>query len=157
MADGAAIVAFVDGDYADPPAELGRVLDPLLAGRADLVLGCRDLRRFPRALPMHAVLGNRLVLLVLRVLGGSRFADLPSFKALRTDAFARLGLREMTYGWTVELLVKAARAGLRIEEVPIEYRPRLGGQSKVGGSFGGSVRAATRLLVCAVAYAHWRP
>jgi hypothetical protein len=66
-------------------------------------------------------------------------------------------MREMTYGWTVEMLVKAARAGLRIEETAVEYRPRLGGRSKVAGDLGGSVRAAARLLGCAVTYAGWRP
>src|SRR5205823_13811561 len=128
--------------YSDPPADLARVLAPLLEARADLVLGCRDLRRFPDALPPHARLGNRLVRLVLRVLLDVRFSDLPSFKAIRSDALRSMGMREMTYGWTVEMLVKAARAGLRIQEVDVEYRPRMGGRSKVGGSVSGSVRAA---------------
>jgi glycosyltransferase involved in cell wall biosynthesis len=153
IARGATIVAFLDGDHADPPAELVRVLAPLLNGEADLVLGCRDVRRFPAALPMHARLGNRLVLLLLRLLIGARFTDLPSFKAIDAEALHRLAMREMTYGWTVEMLAKSARAGLRIQEVDIEYRPRLGGRSKVAGSVGGSLRAATRLLGCAVTYA----
>jgi len=209
LADGAQVVAFLDGDYADPPAELARVLAPLrdratpaqdaalrtglggqrgaairsdlggqreaavrsdLGGqrgaeaptdlegvRADLVLGCRDLRWFPDALPVHARLGNQVVLSLLRVLLGARFGDLPSFKAIRADALRAMDMREMTYGWTVEMLVKAARAGLRVEQVDIEYRPRLGGRSKVGGSALGSVRAAGTLLACAVAYATWRP
>src|SRR5438067_6969546 len=83
LADGARVVVFLDGDYSDPPADLARVLAPLLEARADLVLGCRDLRRFPDALPPHARLGNRLVRLVLRVLLDVRFGDLPSFKAIR--------------------------------------------------------------------------
>ena len=157
LAEGASVVAFLDGDYADPPADLSRILAPLQDGRADLVLGCRDLRRFPNALPPHARLGNTLVLGLLRVLLGVRFGDLPSFKAIRADALRRLGMREMTYGWTVEMLVKAARAGLRIEEVAIEYRPRLGGESKVAGSVRGSLRAAATLLGCAVVYVSWRP
>src|SRR5438552_11781573 len=82
LADGAQIIAFVDGDHADPPADLPRVLAPLLDGRADLALGCRDLRRFPDALPPHARAGNRLVLTLLRVLLGTHFTDLPSFKAI---------------------------------------------------------------------------
>ena len=121
------------------------------------MLGCRDLRRFPNALPPHARLGNRLVLRLLRVLLGTTFGDLPSFKAIRADALRQMRMREMTYGWTVEMLVKAARAGLRIEEVAIEYRPRLGGQSKVAGNLRGSLRAAATLLGCAVAYLSWRP
>jgi glycosyltransferase involved in cell wall biosynthesis len=157
LADGAQMVAFLDGDYADPPAELARVLAPLQEGRADLVLACRDLRRFPHSLPLHARLGNRLVLLVLRLLVRRRFADLPSFKALNAAALRQLRMREMTYGWTVEMLVKAARADLRIEELSVEYRPRLGGQSKVAGNLKGSLRAATSLLSCAVHHASWRP
>ncbi len=157
LAEGAQVVAFIDGDYADPPAELPRLLAPLQAGRADLVLGCRDLRRFPNALPPHARLGNRLVLGLLRLLLGARFGDLPSFKAIRADALREMAMREMTYGWTVEMLVKAARARLRVEELAIEYRPRLGGQSKVAGNMRGSLRAAATLLGCAVAYVNWRP
>ena len=156
LSEGAQIVAFLDGDYADPPADIVRLLAPILAGRADLVLGCRDLRRFPDALPAHAQLGNRLVLALLRLLLGARFGDLPSFKAIRADALRRLEMREMTYGWTVEMLVKAARWGLRIEEVRVEYRPRLGGKSKVAGNVTGSLRAAAMLLGCTVVYATGR-
>jgi glycosyltransferase involved in cell wall biosynthesis len=157
LAEGAGIVAFLDGDYADPPADLPRILAPITASRADLVLGCRDVRRFPNALPAHARLGNRLVLGLLRVLLGARFGDLPSFKAIRADALRQMDMREMTYGWTVEMLVKAARARLRVTEMTIEYRPRLGGQSKVSGNPRGSLRAAATLLACAVVYLSWRP
>src|SRR5216683_4636037 len=157
LADGAEIVAFLDGDYADPPADLSRVLAPLREARADLVLGCRDLRRFPDALPVHARFGNQLVLVLLHAVLGARFGDLPSFKAIRADALRAMDMREMTYGWTVEMLVKAARAGLRVEHVDVEYRPRLGGRSKVGGNAIGSLRAATSLLGCAVAYSTWHP
>jgi glycosyltransferase involved in cell wall biosynthesis len=153
----AQIIAFVDGDYADPPAELGRVLAPLIAGRADLVLGERNLRRYPQALPLHARAGNQLLLLVLRGLLGVRFADLPSFKAIRAQALRQMDMREMTYGWTVEMLVKATRAGLRIESVAVDYRPRRGGRSKVAGSARGSLRAAAKLLACAVTYLTWHP
>jgi glycosyltransferase involved in cell wall biosynthesis len=152
LAAGASIVVFLDGDHADPPSALAWVLAPLLDGRADLVLGCRDLRRHPDALPLHARLGNWLVLTLTGMLLGRRFHDLPSFKAIEANALARLRMREMTYGWTVEMLVKAARAGLRIEELAVEYRPRMGGRSKVAGSLSGSLRAATRLVRCAVTY-----
>ena len=155
--EGTDMIAFLDGDYSDPPAELQRVLEPVLNGRADLTLGRRDLRAFPSALPLHARLGNQLVLLILRVLLGSRFTDLPSFKAVRSDVLREMDMREMTYGWTVEMLVKASRAGLHVEEVPVVYRPRLGGRSKVAGSMRASIVAAVKLLGCAVAYATWRP
>ena len=152
LADGAEIVAFLDGDYADPPSELARVLRPLVDNDADLVLGCRDLRNHPHALPVHAQLGNQLVLLVVRTLLGARFADLPSFKAIRASSLRQLDMCEMTYGWTVEMLVKASRSGLRIREIDVVYRPRLGGRSKVTGSPRASIKAAVRLLRCAVTY-----
>jgi glycosyltransferase involved in cell wall biosynthesis len=152
LRQGAQIVAFLDGDYADPPAELPRIVAPLQRGEADLVLGCRDLRRYPDALPPHARLGNALVCSVLRVLLAAEFRDLPSFKAIRASALRQLHMQEMTYGWTVEMLVKAARQGLRIEQVVIEYRPRRGGRSKVAGDPRASLVAAYKLLACAVRY-----
>lgn len=154
---GAQIIAFLDGDYADPPQELPRVLAPILVGEADLALGWRDLRHFPRALPLHARLGNQLVLSLLWIALGVRFRDLPSFKVIRADALRELDMREMTYGWTVEMLVKAVRARLRIAEVPVVYRERLAGQSKVAGNFKSSLGAATKLVGCALGYLTWRP
>jgi glycosyltransferase involved in cell wall biosynthesis len=154
MADGAQVVVFLDGDYSDPPAQLPRLLAPLLSDEADLVLGCRGQAH---GLPWHARAGNQLVLLALRVLLGRSFADLPSYKALTADALTRLDMREMTYGWTVEMLVKAARAGLRMREVEVAYRPRLAGRSKVSGSLRGTLGAAWKLCSCAVGYATWSP
>ncbi|MBV9579228.1 MAG: glycosyltransferase family 2 protein [Chloroflexi bacterium] len=153
LAHGAAVIAFLDGDYADPPAALPRVLEPIRQGRADLVLGCRDLRRYPDALPAHARLGNGLVCRLMRVLLHTDFHDLPSCKAIRAESLRQLGMREMTYGWTVEMLAKAARAHLRIQQIDIEYRPRRGGHSKVAGDPRASVLAACRLLRCTVTYA----
>jgi hypothetical protein len=155
LEQGADVVAFIDGDYSDAPADLPRVLAPLATGSADLVLGCRDLRRAPGALPMHARLGNLLVRGLVALLTGRRYADLPSCKAITAGRLRRLQMQEMTYGWTVEMLVKSARLGLRIDQVWITYRARLGGQSKVAGSLRGSVGAATKLVSCAFAYARW--
>jgi glycosyltransferase involved in cell wall biosynthesis len=145
-------VAFMDGDYADPPGDLARLLQPIQDNTADLVLGCRDVRRYPGALPLHARMGNALVCLLLWRLLNQRFSDLPSYKAIRASTLRQLDMREMTYGWTVEMLVKAARAGARIAEVRVVYRPRRGGRSKVGRSLRGSVHAAYTLLGCAVVY-----
>ncbi|MAG36553.1 MAG: UDP-glucose--dolichyl-phosphate glucosyltransferase [Dehalococcoidia bacterium] len=154
---GAEIVAFLDGDYADPPAELPRVLAPLLTGRADIVLGQRDLSQNPEAQRLHARFGNWLVLTMLSLLLRRRLHDLPSFKAIRLDCLERLAMSEMTYGWTTEFVVKAVRARLRITEVPIGYRPRLAGQSKVSGTVRGTVGAAWKLTTCALRYARWHP
>src|SRR5258708_5118280 len=98
----------------------------VLADEADLVLGCRDVSAHPDAIPLHARLGNGLLLTALRVLlGESRLRDIPSFKAIRLEVLETLEMREMTHGWTVEMVVKASRAGMRIAQVPINYRPRL--------------------------------
>jgi glycosyltransferase involved in cell wall biosynthesis len=153
LSQGAAIVAFLDGDYADPPEALPRIVAPIQQGRADLVLGCRDLHRFPEALPAHARVGNTLVCWLLHALLRTRFRDLPSCKAIRASALRQLDMREMTYGWTVEMLVKASRQGLRIEQLDVEYRPRRGGRSKVAGDHRASLLAAWKLLTCAVTYA----
>jgi hypothetical protein len=153
---GAGIVAFLDGDYSDPPAELPRILAPLLSGEADLVLGWRrPAGRHP--LPVHARLGNWLVVNALARLVGRRLHDLPSFKALRLRHLESLQLGEMTYGWTTELVVKAIRAGLAIVEIPVAYRPRLAGRSKVSGTVRGSLGAAWKLISCALRYAGWTP
>jgi glycosyltransferase involved in cell wall biosynthesis len=146
------VVAFLDGDYSDPPAALPRVLAPIQRRQADLVLGCRDLRLFPDALPRYAVWGNKLICEGLNILLRTDFRDLPSFKAITADGLRQLAMREMTYGWTVEMLAKASRRGLRVEQVAVEYRPRRGGTSKVSGDPRASVAAACKLLTCAARY-----
>jgi glycosyltransferase involved in cell wall biosynthesis len=156
-AAGEGVLVFFDGDYSDPPAETGRVVGPILRCEADLVLGCRDFRRAPEALPIHARLGNRAVARLIGLLTGRRLADLPSFKAIRSDRLVRLEMREMTYGWTTEMIVKAARAGFRIEQVRVGYRPRGGGRSKVSGTVRGTIGAGYKLVTTAVRYARWRP
>jgi hypothetical protein len=109
-------------------------------------------------LPLHARLGNRLVLAGLGLLlGDHRLHDLPSCKAIRRRDLEALRMQEMTYGWTTELVVKALRAGLRIAEVPVAYRPRLAGHSKVSGTLRGSAGAAWKLATCAARYASWSP
>jgi hypothetical protein len=157
MEAGAQIIAYLDGDYSDPPADLPRVLAPILEGEADLVLACREMTGHAGVLPLHARLGNQLVLRLLGHLLGRQLHDLPSFKAIRLDHLVQLEMSEMTYGWTTELITKAVRAGLRIEEVRIHYRPRLGGKSKVSGTVRGSLGAAWKLCTCAIRYARWHP
>lgn len=147
-AAGCDLLVYLDGDYSDPPGALGRVLAPLQAGQADLVLGCR--RFGPGTHPLHARLGNAAVLGIIRLLVGRSFRDLPSYKAIRREALAALDMRERTYGWTTELIVKAARRGLRIAEVEVEYRERGGGRSKVSGTIRGTLGAGYKLITTAV-------
>ena len=145
-APGVDILAFLDGDHSDYPAQLVDVLAPILAGHADLVIGSRGLgRRAPGAHPRHAVLGTRVCVGLMNVLIGTRATDLGPFRAITAPALESLGMRDRTFGWTVEMQVKAARRGLRVVEVPVDYRLRIG-RSKVSGTLGGSFRAAAKIL-----------
>lgn len=150
MAAGYDVVVFLDGDRSDPPQELPRVLAPLLAGEADLVLGRRLLE--PGALPPQAVWGNRLAVWLLRLLYGARLQDIPSFRAIATARLAALQMQDRTYGWPVEMIVKASRARYRMVEVPIAYRKRIG-QSKVSGTIRGTVLASYKILATIARYA----
>ena len=144
VAPGTGVVAFLDGDGSQDPGEIGRLLTPLAAGRADFVLGARRLAAGDH--PWHAVLGTRAVALVLRWRFGVRLTDVGPFRAIRREALLALGLRDRGYGWPVEMVARAARAGLRIAEVPVTQRRRLGGRSKVAGTVRGSLRAGWRFL-----------
>jgi len=140
------IVVFLDGDHSDHPEELPRLVAPIAAGRADLVVGSRILgQREPGALAPHARWGNELAVVLLRWLFGVRFTDLGPFRAIRADALRALGMGDPDYGWTVEMQARAARAGLRVTEVPVSYRRRIG-RSKVSGTVRGSVLAGYKIL-----------
>ncbi len=141
----AEILVFIDGDGADDPRQLPLLLEPVLDGRADLAIGARA-RMEVGALPAHAVLGNKLAAMLISARWGQRISDLPSFKVIRRERLLALGMTEATYGWTIEMLVKAARRGYRILEVPIDYRRRTGGVSKVSGNLSTSLKAARSIL-----------
>jgi len=145
-AEGADVFVFLDGDHSDHPSQLPDVLAPILAGDADLVIGSRALgRRAKGSHPIHAVLGTRLCVAFMNGLVGTRATDLGPFRAVTAEALRRLDMRDRTFGWTVEMQLKAARHGLRVREVPVDYRPRVG-KSKVSGTLLGSVRAGARIL-----------
>jgi glycosyltransferase involved in cell wall biosynthesis len=140
------VVVFLDGDYSDRPSELGRLLDPIRAGKADIVLGSRLAGGLaPGAMPWHAVFGNRLAATLIRRLYGVSLTDLGPFRAARHDVLRALELREMTYGWAVELVTRGAMGGYRVMEVPVSYHPRIG-VSKISGTWRGSIGAAWCIL-----------
>ena len=140
------VLVFLDADHSDHPGQLPDVLAPILAGQADLVLGSRQLgRRAPGSHPWHAVLGTRLCVGLMNLVAGTRATDLGPFRAIAAPALRRLEMRDRTFGWTVEMQLKAARHGLRVVEVPVDYRLRIG-RSKVSGTLSGSVRAGARIL-----------
>lgn len=142
----AEILVFLDGDYADDPTALPTILAPVLCGEADLVIGTRNGPGSDHdALPTHQRVGNRVCVLLLRLLYRVPLDDIGSFRAIRADTLRSLSMQQMTYGWPVEMVVKAARSGYRIQGVPIDYRRRIG-ESKVGGTFRGSLAAGYRML-----------
>ena len=146
LAAAADALVFLDGDYSDPPEQIPLVLAPLRAGAADLSLGSRERGRLAAgALPAHARMGNRLAVTMLNRLYGVHISDLPSFKAIRRDHLLTLGIRDLHYGWTAEMIARAARCRLRIADVPIDYRVRIG-DSKVSGTLGGSAKAGYAIL-----------
>lgn len=141
-----AIVAFVDADGSDLPEELPLLLAPLLAGRADLVVGSRVLGAAePGALTLPQRFGNRLAAFLLRRLYGAKTTDLGPFRAIRWAALERLDMRDPDYGWTVEMQAKALRRGLVSIEVPVTYRRRIG-RSKISGTVRGVAGAGTKIL-----------
>jgi len=147
------VVVFLDADYSDHPAEMGRVVEAILDGRADLVIGSRALgRREPGSLTPQQRFGNALACWLIRSIWGQRFTDLGPFRAVRHDALTALQMRDPDYGWTVEMQIKAVRRGLRCREVPVSYRRRIG-RSKVSGTVRGVVGAGTKILGTIARYA----
>jgi glycosyltransferase involved in cell wall biosynthesis len=141
------VVVFLDADGSDDPVELPELLAPIAEGRADLVVGSRILGPHePGALTTVQALGNHLAAFLLRILYGGRFTDLGPFRAIRWGALDRLAMRDRDYGWTVEMQARALRAGLRCVEVPVSYRRRATGRSKVSGTLRGVVGAGWKIL-----------
>jgi glycosyltransferase involved in cell wall biosynthesis len=146
-ADEAEIIALMDGDRSDVPAELPLLLKPLLAGEADLVIGSRTMGSHdPGSLTIQQRFGNRLAAMLLRFLYGVRVTDIGPFRVIERKQLLDFDMREMTYGWSVEMIARAARNGLRVQEVPVTYRNRAGGESKVSGNLRASIRAGYRII-----------
>ena len=140
------LVVFLDGDFSDHPEEMDRLVDPLAAHRADLVIGSRVLgHRQPGALTPQARFGNWLACLLIRLFWQVTYTDLGPFRAVRFSALGGLNMEDRNYGWTVEMQIKAAAQGLRVLEVPVSYRRRVG-QSKISGTIRGIVGAGTKIL-----------
>ena len=155
-ASGADVIVFVDGDRSDHPEQLPALLAPIGSGAADLVIGSRRLgRAAPGSHPWHAVLGTRICVGLMNALVGTRATDLGPFRAVRAASLAALDMRDRNYGWTVEMQVKAQRAGLRVVEVPVDYRPRIG-RSKVSGTLRGTVGAAWKIVTTILRHARAR-
>jgi glycosyltransferase involved in cell wall biosynthesis len=146
-AEGAEILVFMDGDGADDPQDIIRLIEPIRAGHYDFVVGSRTRgRREPGSIAWHQLAAGVLAGWGIRLVCGVRYTDMCAFRAIRRDALLQLGMREPTYGWNIEMQMRAARAGLRILEIPVDYHRRSGGRSKVAGSLSGTVRAGARIV-----------
>lgn len=147
------ILVFLDGDHSDYPEEISLLIAPILAGEADLVIGSRVLgEREPGALTPQQVHGNRLACFLMRLLFGHRYTDLGPFRAIRWESLESLGMVDRDYGWTVEMQVKALRRGLRVAEVPVKYRRRIG-RSKISGTICGTIKAGYKIITTILRYA----
>ena len=140
------IVVFVDADYSDHPDLLPKLVAPILAGAADFVLGSRLLgEREPGAMPFVSLFGNRFACFLMRILFGAKFTDLGPFRAIAYEKLRELSMCDTNFGWTIEMQIKAVRAGLTCIEIPVPYRCRIG-QSKISGTISGVVKAGTKIL-----------
>lgn len=150
-------VAILDADGASDPVDLSKMVGELDEGY-DFVLGSRTIgEREAGSLLPQAAFGNKLSSLLIRLLTGFRYTDSGPLRVIRWNALRRLAMRDHTWGWNVEMQLKAARAGLRIAEVPMRYRVRVGGRSKISGSLVGIVRAGAKILYAIARDAMWRP
>jgi glycosyltransferase involved in cell wall biosynthesis len=141
------IIVFLDGDGADRADLMHLLTAPIEAGTHDFVIASRTRgQRDPGSMSWHQVAAGLAAGFGMRALYGVRYTDMCAFRAIRRSSLEALGLQEMTYGWNIEMQMQAARAGLRILEVPVPYRRRLGGQSKVAGSLRGTLRAGWRIV-----------
>jgi glycosyltransferase involved in cell wall biosynthesis len=149
------VLVFIDGDGSLDASQIPDVVRPLLDGRADFVQGsCVLGSAATGAVLPHQRFGNWLAIALLRLLCGVRVTDLGPFRAIRRELLLALDMRERTYGWPIEMVIRAQRAGARMMEVPIIFRNRIGGRSKVSGTVAGTLRSAYRIIGTIVRHAH---
>ncbi len=140
------IVVFIDGDYSDYPEELEKLVEPIIVGKADFVLGSRMILAESRAaLLPQARYGNQLATFLMRVFFRYRFTDLGPFRAIRYNSLKAIAMVDTNFGWTVEMQVKAVKHKLRIMEIPVRYRERIG-VSKITGTVSGTFKAGTKII-----------
>lgn len=141
------IVVFIDADFSDHPEQLPLLVDSILNGQADFVLGSRMLKaQPPGALLPQAIFGNKLACFLMRLFFNKAYTDLGPFRAITWAALQQLDMSDPNFGWTVEMQIKAARQKLRTMEVAVDYRPRIG-YSKITGTFSGTIRAGYKILL----------
>ena len=140
------IVVFLDGDYSDTPEEITQLIQPIVSGEKDFVVGSRMILPASRlALLPQARYGNRLAVFLMRIFFSHRYTDLGPFRAIRHDSLIKIGMQDTNFGWTVEMQIKAVQNGLRIMEIPVRYRQRVG-VSKITGTLSGTLKAGTKII-----------
>lgn len=147
------LLVFLDGDYSDYPEEIYRLVDKIEEGY-DFVLGSRLLgvKHYNAKLSSHSILGNKLAAFFLKFLFGGNYTDLGPFRIIKFDKLLQLNMADLNYGWTMEMQIKALRQNLKICEIPVHYRERHGGISKVTGSFTGSIKAFSKITLIVINY-----
>ncbi len=141
------VLVYADGDGADAIEEMSKLTGPVLRGEADFVIGSRIRgERAPGSMNFSQVFAGHLIGWLVRLMYGYRYTDMGAFRAIRKDALLTLGMTEMTFGWNLEMQVRAVQCGLRIVEVPVSYRCRVAGVSKVSGNLRASVKTAWRIF-----------
>ncbi|RKU24672.1 UDP-glucose--dolichyl-phosphate glucosyltransferase [Candidatus Poribacteria bacterium] len=138
------IIVFIDGDYSDDPTELSLLIQPIQEDQADFVIGTRKPSEKGALLP-QAQFGNKLATFLINSFYGVKYTDLGPFRAIRYSHLTELDMQDRTYGWTVEMQLKAAKMGIRVQEIPVNYRKRIG-TSKISGTFIGSIKAGVKIL-----------
>ena len=141
------VLMFLDGDGSDDVSAMPLLMGPMECGEADFVIGSRMRGRAePGSLNAAQRFGARLIGVLVKLMYGFRYTDMGPFRVIRRDALERMQMREMTYGWNLEMQVKAVKMGLRVVEIPVNSKCRIGGESKVSGNFAASVKAGARIL-----------
>jgi len=140
------IVVFLDADYSDHPDQLEKLIQPIVEEGYDFVIGSRILGyREPGSMTPQAYYGNKLACFLMRLFWGVRYTDLGPFRAITDEALRKLQMTDRDFGWTIEMQIKAVQKGLKIKEVPVDYRRRVG-QSKISGTLKGTVLAGEKIL-----------
>jgi glycosyltransferase involved in cell wall biosynthesis len=141
------IIVFMDGDGADDPAAIAGMVGPIASDNYDFVIGSRARgKREPGSIAGHQLFAGLAAGALIGLLYGVRYTDMCAYRAIRRDILLALGMRELTYGWNLEMQMRVARLGLRVLELPVAYRRRSGGESKVAGNLGGSLKAGLRII-----------
>jgi glycosyltransferase involved in cell wall biosynthesis len=147
------IIVFLDGDYSDYPGELTSLIAPIEKGDYDLVIGTRNNPLLQKgALTPQQRFGNALATRLMALFYGGKYTDLGPFRAISFEALGRLNMKDKTYGWTVEMQLKALKYKLKYTEIPVNYRPRIG-ESKVSGTLKGTIMAGYKILGWIIIYA----